>query len=57
MKKSDLRTMGFGKLDEDGVERFDAALGEVFEETAESDKIITLSRGGEAMATLIFDTI
>lgn len=43
MQKSDLLSDDVGKFDEAGVEGIDAALGEIFEETAQGNEVIRLS--------------
>ena len=57
LKKSDLLADDVGELDEGGVERFDVAFGEVFEEAAEGDEVVGLGDGFEVFAVAIFFTI
>ncbi len=46
-----------GELDESGVERFDVAFGEIFEETAQCNKMIGLGDGLEVFAVAVFFTV
>ena len=57
MKEGDLGTVGFREFDEDGIERFDATFGEVFEEATEGDEVVTLGGDGEAAAMFVFDAV
>lgn len=53
MKEGDLLADDVGEFDEGGVEGFDAAFGEVFEEAAEGDEVIRLSDDFEVFAVLV----
>ena len=53
MKESDLFFGGAGKIDERGVEGFDASSGEIFEKAAEGDKVIGLSEGRKAFVAYV----
>lgn len=46
-----------GKFNEAGIKRFNAAFGEVFEETTESDEVISLSDSFKIFAVIGFETI
>jgi len=45
VEESDLFSDDVWKLDEGRIERFDLALGEIFHEAAQGDKVISLSDG------------
>lgn len=53
MKEGDLFADDVGEFDEGGVERFDAAFGEILQETAESDEMIGLGDDFEVFAVLV----
>ena len=43
MEESNLGAVSFGEFDEDWVERFDAASGEILQKTTQGNKIVGLS--------------
>ena len=57
MKKGDLLANDMGKFDEARVKGIDVTLGEVFEETTESDEVISLSDSFKIFAVIGFETI
>lgn len=54
VEKGDLLADDMGEFDEGRVERFDVALGEIFEKTTEGDEVIRLGDGFEIFAVAIF---
>jgi len=57
VEEGDLFFEGFGEIDEGWIEAGDFAAGEVSEEAAEGDKVVSLSQRREFLVLVVFETI
>ena len=55
MQKCDLFAGDFREVDQGMVKGFDTAASEIFEKTADGNKMISLSDGGEALVVFVAD--